>query len=292
MISLQEYYDYIHQLSRIDGYTTEPSITGVIGPYSLVHDFNIGAQYALSLNDRTCMVQPLTENNTVSDGMRDSTGELHLRSLRSLLLAGPQYDFVYEGVTTVRGIPVDVWQSYRDQQTISSFYFTNITYLLYMTRPGVNISSPFGLTTSPVLVQTKITGVVSGVADGYPYSVNVSSVSSVFAMSHTEPPLDVYATLSCFSPSDYQVFQFSVPPAVGPVNQQLFRSNVRSAFLDYAKSINMPFLTPLQVNNIQVIMIRFVICIILNAETECYERCSQNVCYNNNTCMLANIKFF
>ena len=254
---MQEYYDYIHQLLRIDAYTSDPNITGAVGPYSLVHDFNIGAQYTLSLNDRTCMVQPLNENNT--DGMRDSTGELHLRSLRSLLLAGPQYDFVYEGVTTVRGMPVDVWQSYRDQQIISSFYFTNITYLLYMTRPGVDTSSPFGFTTDPVLVQTKLTGVTNGVADGNPYSVNVSFVSSVFGVSHTEPPLDVYATLPCFSPSDYQVFQFSVPPAVGPVNQQLFRSNVRSAFLDYAKSINMPFLTPLQVNNIQVIMIYFSI---------------------------------
>ena len=255
---MQEYYDYKHQLLRIDGYTTEPSITGVIGPYSLVHDFNIGAQYTLSLNDRTCMVQPLNENNT--DGMRDSTGELHLRSLRSLLLAGPQYDFVYEGVMTVRGMPVDVWQSYQDQRTFGSVSFTNITYLLYMTRPGVDTSSPFGFTTDPVLVQTKFAGVANVVADGNPYSVNVSFVSSVFAMSPTEPPLDVFATLSCFSPSDYQVFQFSIPPAVGPVNQQLFRSNVRSAFLDYAKSINMPFLTPLQVNNIQVIMIHLIFC--------------------------------
>ncbi|XP_003386281.2 PREDICTED: uncharacterized protein LOC100639693 isoform X3 [Amphimedon queenslandica] len=244
----QEYYDYSHLLFRIDGYAS----TDGIGPFSVVHDFQIGIQYFLPQANGTCRVQPLNENNTAFDSIRDNSGHFYLRNVSSLFLLGSPDQFVYEGVTTIRGMMVDVWQSYRDQQIIYRGNFTNITYLLYMTRPGMNTDSVFGNTSDPVLVQSKFSAVLNVVVNGTVISTNLSSVSSIFGMSPSEPPLDAFATLSCFSPSDYRMVQFRLPLNVGPANQALFRSNVRSAFIKYANSIGMTFVSPLQVNNIQV----------------------------------------
>ena len=116
----------------------------------------------------------------------------------------------------------------------------------------MNTYSVFGNTSDPVLVQDKFSAVLNTVINGTVVSINVSSVASVFGMSPAEPPLDVFATLSCFSPSDYRMVQFRLPANVGPANQAFFRSNVRSAFIKYADSIGMTFVSPLQVNTILV----------------------------------------
>ncbi|XP_019851446.1 PREDICTED: uncharacterized protein LOC100639693 isoform X1 [Amphimedon queenslandica] len=246
----QEYYDYTHQLFRVDGYTSMKSPNSDIGPFSTVHDFQTGIQYFLPQINGTCSMQPLNDDNTVFDSTRDESGHFHLRNVSSFLLFGSPDQFVYEGVTTVRGMMVDVWQSYRDQQTIYKGNFTSVTYMLYITKRGMtHTDSVFGNTSDPVLVQTKFSAVLN--IPGYG-TRNLSTVSSVFGMSFSESPLDVFATLSCFSPSDYRMVQFRLPVNVNPANQALFRSNVRSAFIKYADSAGMSFVSPLQVNTIQV----------------------------------------
>ena len=231
---------------RVDGYASGT------GPFSVVHDFQIGIQYFLPIINGTCSVQPLDENNTIFDSVQDQSGQLHLRNVSRFFLLGSPDQFVYEGVTTIRGMMVDVWQSYRDQQIIYGGNFTNIIYLVYMTRPGMNTDSTFGSTADPVLVQTKFSAILNLAVNGTVISTNLSSVSSVFGMSPSEPPLDAFETLPCFSPSDYRMVQFRLPANIGPANQELFRSNIRSAFIKYASSIGMNFVSPLQVNTIRV----------------------------------------
>lgn len=176
-----------------------------------------------------------------------------MESVRTLFLTNSEYQFVYEGITTVRGIPVDVWISYRSQETLYSFNFTDVVYTLFITRPGQVSKSEFGFTTDPVIVQTKFAAVLTiTFPNGTTNVTNISSTSNLFGFTPSEPPLDVYSTLACLSPSDYEVVRFRVPLTTAPPNQDKFRSNIRSAFIKYAKGIGMPFVSPLQINSIMV----------------------------------------
>ena len=234
---------------RIDGYSINYSV-----PFTLVHDFNIGAQYIIDQNSQSCYIQNLTEQNTFYDSNVDSEGQLHLQSLQNLFLANDQFNFSYEGVTTVRGLMVDVWISPRD---FEQYYRTNITngvYNLYFTRPKQQVTSEFGNTTNPVIVQTRFSGFArTELLNGTIMEQNFTVTTSLFGFTPAEPPLDVFDTSACYYPSDYVMIRFTVPSNVTLNNQTEFRSNIRSAFMKYASSIGMPFKSPLQINSIQVI---------------------------------------
>ena len=223
-------------------------------PFSLVHDFNIGAQYVIDQSSQSCSIQNLTEQNTFYDSTVDSEGQLHLQSLRNLFLANDQFKFSYEGVTTVRGLMVDVWISPRDFEQYYGANITNGVYNLYFTRPGQQVTSEFGSTTEPVIVQTRFSGFArTELPDGTILEQNFTQTNSLFGFTPAEPPLDVFDTSTCFYPSDYVMIRFTVPSNVTLNNQTEFRSNIRSAFMNYASSIGMPFKSPLQINSIQVI---------------------------------------
>ena len=234
---------------RVDGYSRNYSV-----PFTLIHDFNIGAQYIIDQNTQSCYIQNLTKQNTFYDSTVDSEGQLHLQSLRNLFLANDQYNFSYEGVTTVRGLMVDVWISPRDFQ---KYYRTNITngvYNLYFTRPGQLVASEFGVTVDPVIVQTKFSGFArTELSNGTIDEQNFTVTTSLFGFTPSEPPLDVFDTSVCYSPSDYVMIRFTVPSNVTFNSQTQFRSDIRSAFMKYAANISMPFKSPLQINSIQVI---------------------------------------
>lgn len=218
-----------------------------------MHDFSIGAQYFLKPDENRCLISSLNSNNTFYDGTMDSNGHLRLDNLRNLFLANSQFQFVYEGVSTVRGIPVDVWLSYRGQERIQNNNFYNVTYIIYISRPGQIVSSEFGLTTTPVIVQTSFKAVLQvNFSNGTTTMRNISSITGLMGFTPSEPPLDAFATLNCLSIADYQQIKFRIPLTSGPTTQNNFRSNIRSAFLDYATKIGMPFLSPLQINNIKV----------------------------------------
>ena len=231
---------------RIDGYDS--------APFTFVQDFNIGAQYIIDQNSQSCSIQNLTEQNAFYDSNVDSEGQLHLQSLRNLFLANDQFNFSYEGVTTVRGLMVDVWISPRDFEQYYGINFTNGVYNLYFTRPGQQVTSEFGNTTEPVIVQTRFSGIIRiELPDDTIMEQNFTVTTSLFGFTPAEPPLDVFDTSTCYYPSDYVMIRFTVPSNVTLNNQTQFRSNIRSAFMNYASSIGMPFKSPLQINSIQVI---------------------------------------
>lgn len=231
---------------RINGYFAG-------SPYIFVQDFNVGSQYSVNANFQNCTIQKITTANSFFDSTVGTDGQLHLRSPRDLFLASSMFNFTYEGVSMVRGIAVDVWISPREFQSFFNANVTNGVYIIYISRPGQRISSEFGITTDPVIVQAQYNGFARvRLRNGTIMENNLTATFSVYDFSSVEPSLDVYDTTVCLLPSDYVTLRFSLPLKARSSN--LFRSTIRSALFNYSKQINIPFLSPLQINNIQVVI--------------------------------------
>ena len=196
----------------------------------------------------------ITQANSFFDSVVGGDGQLHLKSPRDLFLANSMFNFTYEGMTMVRGIKADVWISPREFEAFFNANVSNGVYIIYISRPGQRIVSEFGITTDPVVVQAQFKGLVSYIANSTVMERNISSTFSIFGFTRSEPPLDVYDTTMCLLRSDYTALRFRIPIR----NISSLRSNIRTALIDYANRINMPFLSPLQINNIQVGIIIFL----------------------------------
>jgi hypothetical protein len=197
------------------------------------------------------MVMPL--NRPTFDTTMDGDSDLHIASTAQLLHLTSNFNYTYEGVTTIRGFMADVWISPRPFDSFQNgFNVTDGAYLIYMTRPGQVFSTVYGVTTNPVLVHLKYTGVAHSFTNGTYSTRNFTNHVSMFDFSDVEPPLDVYDISPCINRSTAVTVKFLIRASQGPPMQIQFRSSVRSAFMQYAKSIGQPFVSPLQITNIQV----------------------------------------
>ena len=248
---------------RIDGYISIPDYyTGI---FTTIHDFNSETQYFFTSNDssRACTTSPLLYEYASFDADVDSEGHLHLQTLKSLLFAEDFRDYVYEGVAASEvEAGVDVWIAQNlSSITIMNKTYTNNRYQLYFTRPGVEIDSIYGTTSEPTLWATSYTGIeTTTYPNGTTSSSNISSFSSYFAFSSTEPSIDVFDISECLSSGEYAELRMSINATTANLNQVNLKQNIRAAIVDYAKSIQMPFLSPLQVSSIRVRVGSIMLC--------------------------------
>ena len=249
---MQEFYDFDHQLFRYDVFVSVPEYTG---SFSGIQDFNIETQYYINHLYETCYVSPITLENSYFDANNGSDGRLHLNGLRELLYATDDRDFVYEGVTTARGLLVDVWiaQSPGEFPLTNGSTIVNVTYQIYFTRPGQQVVSVTGNTTDSTIWQTTFTGTsVSMGDDGSEIIEEVSSTANFYSFSPSEPLLDVYDISTCLAQSEFVRLSMLIPTGGRLANVTSLKQNIRAAITEYARQVGMPFRTPLQISSIQV----------------------------------------
>ena len=210
-----------------------------------------------------CITQVLNQSNAAFDGTAsDEDSLLHLQSARDIFFAGSQYNYSYEGVTTIRGVQVEGWSSIRDTMPFvrPGITFTNVLYEIFFTQPGVTHISDYSISSDPAVWRLALSGNVTGTN----FSASVNFVNDLSGYSSSEPPLDVFDVLSCYRPSDYVEVNLGLPVTVPdptkppPIDLSRFHGNLRKAMMDYATLVGMPFVSPLQINAIwvRIIIIR------------------------------------
>ncbi len=250
---LQEYYDLTHNLFRIDGYTDIPDY--YTGTFTSVQDYNSETQYFFKYNSSSrCDTSPLLYDYVFYNADIGSDGDIHLKTLQSLFYIDDSYDYVYEGISMEYGILIDVWiaQNLSDITVMNKTY-SNSHYEIYITHPGQQIRSIYGYTTDPVLFGTKYVGTeTTTYPNGSTSTVNISSMSSIFSYSRVEPPIDVFDISRCLTSGQYAELRMSIDMTTKNITQDNLKQDIRAGITEYAKSIQMPFLSPLQVSSIRV----------------------------------------
>lgn len=240
--SLQEFYDFSHQLFRVD---INPNGSE---PISVIQDFNNKVQYIIFKQYTNCSITPITITSPLTTYLVSDNGVPHLRSLSGLLLQNEQFNYSYEGITNVRGVDVDSWVSIRDFQ---KFPYANVTdglYEVFFSRPGWTINSLHTVTTEPILWRAKLSGMFSFInfANNSTVSERGSFVFDFFDASGDEPGFDAFDTSVCLPPSEYQIITMVIPGQENGLDLSWLRRAVRKSVSDYTQ------VQPLQVGSIEV----------------------------------------
>ena len=211
-------------------------------------------------------MQRLNQTNTAFDGVAsDEDSLLHLRSATDIFFAGDQYNYSYEGLTTIRGVEVEGWSSIRDRMVVNPrVTFTNVLYEIFFTKPGTAHISDYSISSDPAVWRIALSGNITGrTTNGTLFNTSVSFVNDLTGFSSSEPPLDVFDVLSCYQPTDYVEIGLGIPvsssgtSSLPSIDIGRFHGSLRSAITDYAMSVGMPLATPLQINAIRVRKILF-----------------------------------
>ena len=245
-----------HQLYGIDGYLNAT----FIGPYTIVIDFNAQAQYYIPKQVvKQCFVLELNKSTALA-GVADDAGMLHLNTFRDHIFASDQFSYSYEGVTNIRDIPVEGWSSIRDNvYYATSTNLTNGLYEIFFTKPGWQVNTPVSSTTNTALWRATLSGNITFMLNGRSVTESISWLFDFSGFSTIEPPVDVFDVSRCLHPSDYVILTMAFPVsspndaiATPSVDLSRLTGNLRKAILNYATSIQMPFVSPLQISAIQV----------------------------------------
>ncbi len=245
---LQEYYDFVHQLFRLDVYY-DGQMGGAAGPYQFVHDFESQLQYIINRHDGSCNITTLSQP-FLGDVELDEEGNANLISPRTIFFQHKDLNYSYEGVSTVRGVEVDSWIASPDFFQFNAVSnITNGVFEIFFTRPGYNITTDRSAGASVVLWRIIVSGEVSNAIIG---SVNVSYEMDFFDFSTSEPPYDVFDVSVCFDPEESHtlLLLFEVP-RLG-IDFSTFRTNLRASL------VNATGLRPVQVNNIRVSLMQCI----------------------------------
>ena len=247
---MQETYDLTHKLLRIDSYY-DGTLGGSPGPSSIIHDFDIGVEYAFNRNILNCQVQPLSESPYVRfdiDFNEEQEAAPQLITPNQFFLRGNEFNYSYEGVTTVRGMEVDSWISVRDFEQFQDTNGTNVVYEIFFTRPGWTVTSDLSQTTDPVPVRIIISGTFTYInrTDNSTGSTNASMEIDIFDYSANEPPYDAFDVSFCYGPDDYHFLLLAIPGHKENLDYGLLKRNVRMSIS------NLTGLRPIQVGKIEV----------------------------------------
>ena len=220
-------------------------------------------------NTGQCLVQTLNlTTNAGFDGVANNEDSLlHIQSARDIFFAGDQYNYSYEGVTTIRGVQVEGWSSIRDSTTINfGVTFTNALYEIFFTRPGTVHISDYSISSDPALWRIVVSGNVTGVRrNGTTFNTSVNFVNDLSDFSSSEPPLDLFDILPCHQAIGYVEVGLGLPANIPdpnsppPIDMARFHGNLRKAMMDYANTVGMTLVTPLQITAIRVRMPNFYI---------------------------------
>ena len=176
-------------------------------------------------------------------------GVARLVSPSELLLRSNEFNYSYEGVSTVRGVDVDSWISYSEFEELGGANLSKVLYEIFFTRPDWSIGSvssrPSSDTTTPW--QFHFTGTITYQnSTNLTETRNVSATYDFFGFSDGEPDLDVFDTSVCVAPSDYYIVVLSLPVENVLVDFSRLRRTVRD------RMSNVTGVRPLQIGNIQV----------------------------------------
>ena len=246
---LQFYFDNQYQVVRGD------YLDYSIGPVAYIQDFNIDVIYYIAKDYQNCSILPLEYNDdTAPEAIVSSSGDLQLGTAQQLFLASNEYNYSYQGVANVRGAEVDSWISLRDFEAISpSYNWTNVVYQIFFTRPGFTVFSDFSTTTEPAIWQLRIQATTNYIDDvsGQPKATNLSLEYNIFGYSPDEPDLDIYDSSLCLNSSESTILNFAIVSndtlRIPPI-----RRAVRNALTKYVQTIEMPFVSSLQISSVQV----------------------------------------
>ena len=174
---------------------------------------------------------------------------LQIKSPSELLFLTNDFNYSYEGVTTIRGVDVDAWIAVLDQIQLSQANLTNGVVEWFFTRPGWRIISDTSTTTDPVPWQLRLSGILNYVNDtGDMVVEDFNGLYDIFVFSNREPSFDVFDVSSvCVDPEDYHILRMAVPGHErGVVDLGQFRRGIRRSITEYAS------IFPLQVGSIEV----------------------------------------
>ncbi len=246
--SQQEYYDYDHNLFRLDVYY-DGSRGGTEGPYTVIENFDIEVRYIINRRLSNCSIFALSSNLSLFESEVGESGNLQLKSPRDLLFLSNDFNYSYEGVTTVRGVEVDVWISLRDSVELGGANLSNAVIEWYFTRPGWELETDISKTTDPTPWRLKLSGIISYINSSTNALVteDFNKEYDIIGFSTIEPSFDAFDTSICISPENYHILTMVVPGhEAGVTDLGQFRRSIRTAITEFA-GIN-----PLQVGSIEV----------------------------------------
>lgn len=248
---MQEFYDSRHNLFRLDLYY-DGSVGGEAGAYQIIHDFDTQVEYIINRYTSTCSSSQLGTIDSGGDYRTDNMGNEVLLSPSEILYLGNQFDYSYEGVTTVRGVEVDAWISVRNVHQFESGNLTDAVFEFFFTRPDYTVSTDRSSGEVSIPWRITIRGTASYTLTNFTANTTelvnreVDAVIDFFDFSSMEPPYDAYDVSLCSSEDETHTMVFAFNTSQAGIDFGRFRSNLRAAVVQ-ATGIK-----PLQVNNIQV----------------------------------------
>ena len=240
----------MHQLYRLDLYY-DGSIGGDPGPYRIIHDFDSQVEYFIHRHTSNCTAQTLGSFPIGEDILFDEASMVSIASPNQLFLLSQDFNYTYEGVTTVRGVEVDSWISVREMETFNTGNLTDGVFEIFFTRPEYSIRTDrSGDVGVPVPWRVNLRGLFSYFNFSTGQSVvmerNVSFTSDFFDFAAGEPPYDAFDVSVCFNGDDlHTVIVYFNTTRVG-IDFSTLRTNLRAGV------VNVTGVRPLQVNNIHV----------------------------------------
>ena len=162
-------------------------MTKVQGPSAIIHDFNAEVQYIISRQFvGQCFATKLNQSTAFFDGILDEAGMVHLSDVRNLIFAGEQFNYSYEGVTMIRGVPVEGWSSIREFESLRTrSNLTNGLYEIFFTRPGLQLNTVVSSSTDRALWRLKLSGSVNFNFNGKSRTRNISVLNDFIGFSST-----------------------------------------------------------------------------------------------------------
>ena len=208
-------------------------------------------QYTINQQLQNCSINHIKAEESFDTVVED--GVARLASPSHLLLLSNEFNYSYEGVSTVRGVEVESWISYREFEELATANLTDTIYEIFFTRPGWKLETLTSAADSSdsTLWRLKLTGAITFVnsSTNLTQTQNFSSTYDFFGFSSGAPDLDVFDTSVCFPPSEYYIVTMFLPVENVQVDFSQLHHNVRSSVSSFTN------VRPLQIGNIQVTVV-------------------------------------
>ncbi len=215
-----------------------------------MHDFNQGVQFQIVQNTNKCTVSSLanTTSNPFSFDVDLSSGTPHIASPDNLNLLTDRFNYSYEGVTTVRGIPADSWVSVRDFEQFPgrNVNVTNAIYEIFFSRPDTTIVNTHSVSPGTVVLRVKLSGNFSAYSNGSLVNAWRSLEYDLFGVSTERPLYNDFDVSACYDNDDIVSIVLFFPGSLTGFNVGDLRENIREGISNYTG------VSPLQVANVEV----------------------------------------
>ena len=200
-----------------------------------------------------CVVNGIGVNNAglVGYGVDSEAGaSVRMRTPQEFFLGvddAAAFSFVYEGVTSIRGVASDAWITFRPYERFSNTVnLTNSIYEIFFTVPQWNVFSLDSRNLNPAVMRLQWKGTLNTPGGSRPFSQYIDFVG----FDDVRPPTDLFDTSAhCQNASDYVVMTMMVPGSIQTADTNALKDSIRQNFIKFAQPLNV---RPLQIGNMQV----------------------------------------